>query len=236
MKNFRLFAFKTIALFLFAILSIAPAYADSPAPQKDYTLSVGDGKYIFVMLSIPNDQSAFGQGGAVQDAKIRTMYKKSGLYTTDDVPKALWTVDWYAFQVDISADGMHLVRWGPWASKYTEIAVEFYTNGSLTRSYQVNDLVHKPENLPHSVSHFSWRRAADFNSDQKELFIETNNGEQYFFDVSTGLLLNETLTPEPWTIENSIPLLLKIIGSLGILAILVTGSVQVFKYDLPKRA
>lgn len=179
MKAFQNVSISIVILFLFSILTVNSVFADTPPMERDYTISVGEGELIFVMLSRTHGS---------QTPEIRALYPKSGLYNvTGKVPRALWTVDWYAFKVDLSADGKHLIRWGPWASSAPQIAVEFYADGKLTKSYKIEDLVRRPESLPHSVSHFTWKRDVEFNQAKNELYIETLNNEKYLFDVSTGL-------------------------------------------------
>lgn len=195
MRHFVLLMIVSITL----LLSDSIAFADSPAPQKDYIIEVGDGQYEFVMLSIPEDQSAFGQGGAIQDAEIRAKYSQSGLYRVGDTSEAIWTIDWYAFDVDISFDGQYLIRWGPWAfaGNYSEIALEFYGSGELLKSYRVCDLVAEPEKLPRTMSHYTWKGASEFHETTMKLFLRTMNDEQYWFDATTGSLTRGTIVECP---------------------------------------
>jgi hypothetical protein len=173
-----------IIIFLPAVL----AHADEPVPVDDYIVDVGNGRYIFVMLA--SDSAVVHE---IQDDEIRAKYDKSGLYEFDETEEAIWTVDWYAFEVDISPDGKHLVRWGPWPSidGYDELALEFYENGVLLRSYRVSDLVAAPQKLPRTVSHLSWKAESEFNAEERELYLRTENDEEYRFDVTTGDVIEE---------------------------------------------
>jgi hypothetical protein len=179
MKRSSLFFTVFTVLLLPAVL----AHADEPVPEDDYIVEVGNGRYIFVMLA-----SESAVVGEIQDEEIRAKYDKSGLYEIDETEEAVWTVDWYASKVDITRDGKHLVRWGPWPSveDYDELALEFYENGVLLRSYRVSDLVAAPQKLPRTVSHLSWRAESEFNAEEGELYLRTENDEEYLFDVSTG--------------------------------------------------
>jgi hypothetical protein len=145
------------------------------------------------MLAVPDDGTAYGQGGWSKDEEIRAKYDRSGLYRSGET-EPIWTVDWYAFRVDITPDGKHLVRWGPWAftPNYNELALEFYENGEILRSYRVSDLVAEPQSLPHTVSHYSWRDEAEFNGEKRELSVRTYNGEEYLFDATTGEIVRES--------------------------------------------
>lgn len=187
--------FFCCAVSLILLSPVVLVHADSPAPEYDYILEVGDaGEYIFVMLAVPDDETAYGQGGWSEDEEIRAKYEKSGLYRSGETEEAIWTVDWYAFGVDITSDGKHLVRWGPWAftPNYDEIALEFYENGGLLRSYRVSDLVAEPQRLPHTVSHYFWDAEAEFNGEKRELYLKTENGKEYLFDVTTGDIIRES--------------------------------------------
>jgi hypothetical protein len=181
-------SFFYFALFTILLLPAVRAHADEPVLAGDYIVEVGDGRYVFVMLA-----SESPVVGTVQDNEIRTKYEKSGLYKIDGAEKAIWTVDWYAFQVDITPDGKHLVRWGPWPSVegYDELALEFYENGDLLRSYRVSELVAAPQKLPRTVSHLAWRAETEFNAQDRELYLRTENDEEYLFDVTTGDVLDK---------------------------------------------
>jgi len=165
---------------------------DRPVPEFDYIQEVGEGQFVFVMLSIEDDPS-YGVGTAVQDENIRRQYSQSGLYRNDGSIKPVWTVDWYAFQVTISLDGKYLVRWGPWPSSenYDELAIAFYKNGREMRRYAVKDLVAAPESLPHTVSHYFWEKDTSFDPTTNVLHLETENGEEYDFDITTGRKLTD---------------------------------------------
>jgi hypothetical protein len=172
-----------ITVFAILLLPAAVVHADEPVPVADYIVEVGDGRYVFVML--------VGESDVVSE--IRAKYEKSGLYEADETENALWTVDWYASEVDITPDGKHLVRWGPWPSveDYDELALEFHENGVLLRSYRVSDLVAVPQKLPRTVSHLSWKAESEFNAEERELYLRTENDEEYRFDVTTGDVIEE---------------------------------------------
>jgi len=171
----------------------AQPLSDTPAPESDYIQEVAESKFVFVMLSIEDDPTAYGQGGAVQDEDIRHRYSQSGLYRNDGSIHPVWTVDWYAFQVTISSNGNYLVRWGPWPfhENYDELAVAFYKNGREIRRYAVKDLVANPDLLPRSISHYMWEKETSFDATINVLHLETYNGEEYDFDVTTGKKLTE---------------------------------------------
>lgn len=177
-----------IAILIMFLSPALLAHADEPVLAGDYTVDVGDGQFVFVMLAA--DSAVIDE---IQDEEIRAKYAKSGLYEMGDTEQAIWTVDWYAFEVDITTDGKHLVRWGPWPSieGYDELALEFYENGVLLRSYRVSDLVAAPRRLPRTVSHLAWKAESEFNAEKGELYVRTENDEEYLFDVSTGDIIEK---------------------------------------------
>lgn len=164
--------------------------ADQELTPYDYLEYVEGGRYVFAML-------AEGQSGRVES--IRTYYHQSGLYDRSDLSEPLWTVDWYAFGVKITADGNYLVRWGEWPERleFDELAVAFYERGKLLASYQVNSLVAEPEKLPTSVSHYTWAAETHFNDVGKELYVRTHNGEEFRFDIKTGAVIEGPLIENP---------------------------------------
>ena len=90
--------------------------------------------------------------------------------------------------MDITSDGKHLVRWGPWPSveDYDELALVYHGNGFLLRSYRVSDLVAAPQKLRRTVSHLSWKAESEFNAEALELYRRTENDAEDRFDVTTG--------------------------------------------------
>ena len=195
-----------LSLLFVTLICPSSTQADSPIPPHDYTQIAGGGKYIFVMLTRDKPSSTNNQSGTRnQDATIRKTYTESGLYLNDGSTTPLWTIDWYASEVMVSSDGHSLVRWGPWpsANNYGELALGFYTDGKQILSYQVDDLVARPQTLPESVSHYQWRnyaKPADFDDQRHELSLTTLNGEHYVFDIRSGEIVRKEViavaTPE----------------------------------------
>jgi hypothetical protein len=186
------------------------AWADTEAPPTDYVQVSGNEQYIFVMLS--------GTNSPLNKPEIRKKYQKSGLYRNNDSTTPLWTVDWYSFGVEVSSDGEHLIRSGPWPSNnnYSELAVAFYEKGQEIASYRVDQLVFLPFFLPQSVSHYRWCRQWQFDDNLGRLNIETHHGEKYIFDVKSGKVINGFITPLP---RYLLPVLVIVVTMLGIWAI-----------------
>ena len=106
--------FEVLQITLAVFVLQAQAFADSPAPPRDYRTVTENQKYVFVMLA--------PAGWSQQDSGIRKTYTQSGLYKNDGSTTPFWTVDWYANLVFPASDGEYLIRMGPWAKGYPEEA------------------------------------------------------------------------------------------------------------------
>ncbi len=208
----------------FLLLLLVPlpdaALADSVAPPTDYTRVTEDGRYVFVML-VPKGYPTYAE----KDETIRRRYPQSGLYLKDGSATPLWTVDWYAYEVKVSSDGHHLVRWGPWPTKYDydALAVAFYEDGRETKDYRVKDLVAIPQRLPESVSHYTWRKDSSFDDSRDRLAIETLNGEQYVFDTTSGELVGGSLPSKRWQAAfEAVAVAMAWVGLVALLGLAVT--------------
>ena len=193
------------------IIIAPPSFCDSISPPYSYREETPDKRHVFIMISEQEGRKYFGYKQFQQDLKddphsdsfggapapfgnpfskesidILEAYSQSGLYQNNGSTNPLWTVDWYAYDVKPLSDAVHLVRPGPWASAYNDPAVSFYKNGSLLRTHTVNELVADPKSLPHSVSHFEWRKETKLDDDKKRYRIVTLSGERYRFNVTTG--------------------------------------------------
>ncbi len=190
----------TIFAIVVSMLTGISALADMPAPQYSYKIPTSDGQYLFVMISPSKgaDMSAASMWKNLSSSelqKIRNTYTRSGLYPNDGTSSPSWTIDWYAKGVQPLSDGIHLVRPGQWAGSYTSEAVAFFANGKLTRSYAVSELVANPEDMPHTVSHFTWRAYEKLNDREKRYTIVTKEKKHYIFDVATGEIIFSGVAP-----------------------------------------
>jgi hypothetical protein len=198
-----------------AVLALAafatPASADPPPFPQTYRTVAPGGRFAFVMLSpMPSlDESGAGK-------EVRQAYPQSGMYRNDGSTDPLWTVDWYAQAVELAADGVHLVRPGPWAwlrrdeakriPDLDQEAVNFFAAGRLIRTYQIGELVDQPDRLPISVSHFQWVASKQL-SGEFEYTVTTRDGNHFVFDIRTGAILSESRSVPPgrWWVVVAVP-------------------------------
>ena len=181
---------------LVMILVSPKAFADTPAPMVDFIETTANGQYDFVMLpELNRSPEAFTYGGVKKKPELRDQYPASGLYLHGSkVP--LWTVNWNAFVVVLSDDGHHVAQLGPWpiTDHYDELAIAFYEDGRLLKSWSVRDLVgNKGICLPQSVSHYRWlshlypkTEKKQLSGERDEVKLETYLDQTIRFDLATG--------------------------------------------------
>lgn len=121
------------------------------------------------------------------------------------------TSGWYSFEIFVSHDGVYLVRMGPWnvghKPQKDHLAVAFYKNGKLLKSYSTAQLVKDHEKVVASVSHYMWQASASYLPDLTEqqrqalapclnydntFKVHTIDGWTYEFDVTTGDIKSTT--------------------------------------------
>jgi hypothetical protein len=190
----------------------APAVADGPPPPPQSFREVAPGgRFVFVMIApLPADEDARGhrEETAAEIRRVRGTYARSGMYRNDGSAEPLWTVDWYAFNVEPAADGQHLVRRGQWAWLQEDgspdldcEAVSFFADGQLLRTYRVGELVQTPGRLPRSVSHYQWRERNEGGMcGEHEYTLTTSDGSRLLFDLRTGEIVSRAwvIPPEAW--------------------------------------
>jgi hypothetical protein len=173
----------------------ATSRADSVAPPFSYTKPSPDGRFLFVMIppgTVEDDTRRWNEQKAAEIRAIHNTYPQSGLYRNDGTTTPLWTVSWYAYDVEVASDGVHLVRHGPWAFRSDEEAVSFFANGKLVRTYVISELVDLKFLLPHSVSHFQWSEGGHLDDAALRYVVSTKDGNSFVFDVTNGNIVKET--------------------------------------------
>jgi hypothetical protein len=119
--------------------------------------------------------------------------------------RELWrTQGWYSFEVRLADDGHHLVRItdplrgaGPSAA---DVAVAFYEDGRLVRSYSTRDLVHDDSKVFQTASHYGiYALEPKFwsNPQRAAVTLTLLDGFEYVLDAKTGEILStRNLVPE----------------------------------------
>jgi hypothetical protein len=191
----------TVAV-LAASLHASRAAADTEAPPTTYTKTTANGRYVFVMIApIPVEEEVrCDQKSGYRGREIRNKYERSGLYRNDESRALVWTVDWYAQSVEVSSDGTHIIRLGPWPTSTSQEAVSFFANGTLLRTYRIRELVSIPWALPRTVSHFRWQKTIQFDDSALTFTVTTLDGNRFVFDVRSGSLLSAR-RPALWAVS-----------------------------------
>jgi hypothetical protein len=177
--------------------STSVSRADSVVLPFTYKVLSPNEKYVFVMRSPLSFQPLYCRVTRAEAEEILATYPSSGLYRNDGSRKPLWTVDRYMYYVSPASDGIHLVVQGgqaPRAISFSEaMAVQFYAEGRLLRSYTVAALVDAPQwSFSHSMNWVSWYEEDNFDDDNLQYSIRTWDGNHFVFDVRTGEILSSS--------------------------------------------
>lgn len=172
------------------LISSSALFADSPVFPYTYTQIVPGEEFLLVMLAPDEDTYWLDEEAKARRLKILQTYPQSGLYRNDGSTEPIWSVDWYSMSVDVSSDGVHLIRRGPWATSIADDAVSFYASGELLQRYRIRNLVDNPFLLEFTVSHFFWSSNREFDEARLEYMIETIDGNRFVFDVRTGEIVS----------------------------------------------
>ena len=190
--------------------------ADSIASPTSYKKEIGNGKYVFVMLTTDSKKIL---------SKTNKEYSKSGLYENDGSVIPLWTIDWYQSEgmVFITDDGYHIASLGPWATllpndkmDLNQLAISFYNRGRLVKEYYISDLIKNISYLRRSVSHFEWRDNVEFDSNAATFTVLTKDKNEYVFDAKTGNIIKKIIKGIPLKVI----IFIFIIGTLGLVFVL----------------
>ena len=173
-----------VALILAVPVSDVSAY--KPARPMSHTITSPDGQHVFVMLShepLDEELTHFNEQVRPKIRAIRETWSKSGMYRNDGSRDPLWTVEWYAYQVDVPSGGEYVVRYnsGGWSWK-GQPALAFYRRGELFRSYEIGDLT----SLPFGIDHGNWMARHTLDDNAGTVFLVSETGDRFEFDVKTG--------------------------------------------------
>jgi len=188
------------------------ALADStvtPVPgwSGSYKIISPNGQYILVMLDGAYEPPGENVSPETDEKnKLLLKYPYSGLYKNDGSTDPLWVMSYVTWRqgITLSSDGRHLVVWGGWpftSGSYQELALAFYEDGRLRKSYTVAELVANPTLLPHTVSHYTWRLSSSYDDEKGLLTVQTLHGEEYIFSMISGLPISSnlpTVTANEW--------------------------------------
>lgn len=158
-----------------------------PSANETYTVKSGNGVYAIEMIPT----YAYGNEGKGNVYQIKAGQGK----------KLMWSINWFAQNVSLANDGIHLIRLEPWGSdleKFSDIALEFYRKDQLLNSYRVNDILKDTSTVIKDIGHY--RHTAHKGSiqtgliDEKKTFTIVHTDKRAnSFDFTSGELIEESL-------------------------------------------
>jgi len=171
-------------LMVCCIAMVVPSlvFADQELAPYTYVTASELGRYYFKLVPGQGTENAEGAAGTCFQVE------------QNGNDKVLWTTkDWYAFKVYLSMDGHYLVRLGNWPRGHEpaaeHLAVAFYKDGVLLKSYSTKDLIKDLTAVRPSASHYSFYTGTPvFTStyDGGSFSLTSVDGITYSFDIRTG--------------------------------------------------
>jgi hypothetical protein len=145
-----------------------------------------DKEGVYYAKSIPSDR--YGTNGKTQ------IFLKT---QTNDVLQ--FTFDWYSSNLYLqkTSSGVSIVRFGPRPRGHTpsskDLAIAFYMNNRLLKSYSTIDIAGNETNVIKSVSHYRvYNEIGGYRlieSNHYAFDVERIDGKKLSFDVSTGEII-----------------------------------------------
>lgn len=175
--------FTPLGLIVLVLFPPGAIFADSPATPCSYTVASDAGLFVMLAPDVKSECLSQGEEPKRTAKALREKYGASGLYSG---PDPVWTVDWFSYKVYLSKNGKYLVRMGPWASSGSNEAFSFFADGKLLKTYKVEDIVRDVAGLPHSVSHFEWKKNTGLDDAAGTFRASTLEGGDFIFDLATG--------------------------------------------------
>jgi hypothetical protein len=125
-----------------------------------------------------------------------------------DADLVLWkTSGWYASRVFLATDGKHLVRIGNWPRgrkpQPDHLAVAFYADGQLVKSYSTVDLIKDMSKVQASTGHYGFLGSESMGfvkfvgpmehaKDDTQFELTMVDGVHYVFSVADGTILSSS--------------------------------------------
>jgi len=177
-----------LALLLGTISCASLSWAQTPPRFEPRVTAAMRAPYYFAMLPAQYD---YKEGDYEETTPARGIAYR---LAEDGTNEELWAVeDWYATTVYLAADGHHLVRMGNWPEgnrpEQEDLAVAFYKDGELLKSYSTADLVGNPNNVRPESGHYFWLSRDERYPDltySNHFLLKTIENKIFEFDISTG--------------------------------------------------
>jgi hypothetical protein len=171
---------------LVALMVACSAYAGFRRDPTPHAIISPGGRFVFIMTPGPKGNERKAGSG-----KCFSVLADGGL-------KLIWeTEGWYSEDIHLDHDGEVLARIGSWASGDQDhgkpedgLALAFFRNGVLLKSYNIPNLVKDSSFLIHSESGLIWLKQENYVSPafrpNARYQLTTVDGIEYTFDTKTG--------------------------------------------------
>ena len=184
-----------------------------------------NGKYVLVLLT-PDEERSWRKEHDPKDGiwsedeirrrhesiksqeAVEANYSQSGLYRNDGSTDLIWPIEYLPTcrDIHVSDDGIHVVsaflNWDWESISERGNAVDFFAQGQRFASYDESHLLtaYVPRLILYGLTNIPEPTCtnAAFNDSAQTFEIETNWGDSFRFDVTTGRLISSTLA---WSIK-----------------------------------
>jgi hypothetical protein len=188
-------------------------------PKFSYKTLTSDGRFELVILGPGDLPETVAASVKAEDAALRAMYPRSGLYPANNTTAPVWTADEYwDYPTTPLTDGVHAVRLHGGYSVLLQAvrqdgvatdgrlpadaeragldapAITFYARGRPLRTYTVRELVSDPAAVPHGPDRVVWCDGTMAYPQTLRYSVSTTEGNQIVFDVATGEIVGRSKT------------------------------------------
>ncbi|MGL6076983.1 MAG: hypothetical protein ACRC8S_22740 [Fimbriiglobus sp.] len=174
------------------LLMASSALAFTPS-WRSYKAVTPGGKFVFVMISpssVEEELRRLNEESGVEIRQLRSTYQRSGMYRNDGSTQPLWTVDWYSNGVQLTPDGVHVIRHGLLTSQNLDVeGVSFFTHGQLLKTHKITDLIDDHSHFARPETLYRWIEKAEVEG-EFTYKLTTIDGNQFTFDVRTGEIVS----------------------------------------------
>jgi hypothetical protein len=184
---------KKLVTLLFFLCVITNAFAYGAyagvAPQRPWEIVFSRSNKIFYMTPrwLMPDQ-------LVDEERMQI---KSGLYYNETPLVNIYNINEYFYEgtVSFSSDGIYFVNVvGVVPGSFDNlsgVALSFYANGSLIKSYQVRNLLKDRNKADFSSEGVHWLEKRSFDQQTNILTVITRDERIFTFDIETGVIISE---------------------------------------------
>ena len=182
-------------MILFFLCISFSAKSDKEAPAKPFIITQDNLFETFYFKMIP-EKSHYENGKLIVEKEA---WGKAFRLNDDGSDTELWSVyGWYSHQIFLAGESANnLVRIGNWSRgsepEPDDLAIAFYQDGKLVKSYSTNDLIKDKTKVDVSVSHYRWLDSHKMSWFKDHFTVKTLEGFTYKFNISSGEIVELTL-------------------------------------------